>query len=81
MAVWPWYGALVKGQLYEAGEFLQVQHYRHVIRWADEIAARPAVQRGRKVNRFWGEPSSQLHERHEASDFDTKTQDKLATPG
>jgi len=81
MAVWPWYGALVKGQLYEAGEFLQVQDYRHVIRWADEIAARPAVQRGRKVNRFWGEPSSQLHERHEASDFDTKTQDKLATPG
>ncbi|ALT78595.1 glutathione-dependent disulfide-bond oxidoreductase [Paucibacter sp. KCTC 42545] len=81
MAVWPWYGALVKGQLYEAGEFLQVQDYRHVIRWADEIAARPAVQRGRKVNRFWGEPSSQLHERHEASDFNTKTQDKLATPG
>lgn len=81
MAVWPWYGALVKGQLYEAGEFLQVRDYRHVIRWADEIAARPAVQRGRKVNRLWGEPSSQLHERHEASDFDTKTQDKLATPG
>lgn len=78
MAVWPWYGALVKGQLYEAGEFLAVQEYRHVLRWADEIAARPAVQRGRKVNRTWGEPSSQLHERHDASDFDTRTQDRLA---
>lgn len=78
MAVWPWYGALVKGQLYEAGEFLAVQEYKHVLRWADEIAARPAVQRGRKVNRTWGEPSDQLHERHDASDFDTRTQDKLA---
>ncbi|HET6431025.1 glutathione-dependent disulfide-bond oxidoreductase [Dyella sp.] len=80
MAVWPWYGALVKGQLYEAGEFLSVQDYKHVLRWADEIAARPAVQRGRKVNRTWGEPSSQLHERHDAGDFDTRTQDKLAPP-
>ena len=80
MAVWPWYGALVKGQLYEAGEFLAVHEYKHVLRWADEIAARPAVQRGRKVNRTWGEPSSQLHERHDASDFDTRTQDKLAAP-
>ena len=78
MAVWPWYGALAKGQLYEAGEFLQVQEYTHVLRWAEHIARRPAVQRGRKVNRTWGEPASQLHERHDASDFDTQTQDKLA---
>jgi GST-like protein len=78
MATWPWYGALAKGQLYGAGEFLSVHEYRHVIRWADEIARRPAVHRGRKVNRTWGEPSSQLHERHDASDFDLKTQDKLA---
>lgn len=80
MAVWPWYGALVKGQQYEAGEFLQVHEYTHVLRWADQIAQRPAVQRGRKVNRTWGEPASQLHERHDASDFDTKTQDKLEKP-
>ena len=78
MAVWPWYGALVKGQLYEAGEFLQVQDYTHVLRWTDEIAQRPAVQRGRMVNRTWGQPASQLHERHDVSDFDTRTQDKLA---
>ncbi len=77
MAVWPWYGALAKGLLYDAAEFLQVQEYKHVQRWADQIAARPAVQRGRMVNRRWGDPASQLHERHEASDFDTKTQDKL----
>ena len=81
IAVWPWYGSLVKGVLYEAGEFLQVQDYHHVQRWADQIAARPAVQRGRMVNRSWGEPASQLHERHEASDFDHKTQDKLLPPG
>ena len=80
MAVWPWYGALVKGQLYEAGEFLQVQAYTNVLRWTDQIAQRPAVQRGRKVNRTFGQPSNQLHERHDASDFDTKTRDKLATP-
>ena len=80
MAVWPWYGALVKGQQYEAGEFLQVHEYTHVLRWADQIAKRPAVKRGRMVNRTWGDPASQLHERHEASDFDTKTQDKLAPP-
>ncbi|GAB3645467.1 glutathione-dependent disulfide-bond oxidoreductase [Ramlibacter alkalitolerans] len=80
MAIWPWYGALAKGQLYSAGEFLQVQGYRNVLRWTDEIAQRPAARRGRMVNRTWGEPASQLHERHEASDFDTKTQDKLA-PG
>ena len=78
MAIWPWYGALAKGQLYEAGEFLQVQEYRHVLRWANQIAKRPAVQRGRKVNRVFGDPASQLHERHDASDFDTQTQDKLA---
>ena len=77
MAIWPWYGTLVKGQLYEAGEFLQVQEYKNVLRWTDQIAKRPAVQRGRMVNRTWGQPASQLHERHEASDFDTKTQDKL----
>jgi len=80
MAIWPWYGALAKGQLYEAGEFLQVHEYTHVVRWADQIAKRPAVQRGRKVNRTWGEPASQLHERHDATDFDTRTQDKLAAP-
>jgi GST-like protein len=77
IAVWPWYGTLAKGQLYGAGEFLQVHEYRNVVRWTDEIARRPAVRRGRKVNRTWGEPSSQLHERHDASDFETKTQDKL----
>jgi GST-like protein len=70
IAIWPWYGALAKGQLYEAGEFLQVHEYRHVVRWADQVAARPAVQRGRKVNRTWGQPGSQLRERHEATDFD-----------
>ena len=77
IAVWPWYGALAKGLLYGAGEFLQVQDYPHVIRWTDQIAQRPAVQRGRKVNRAWGEPADQLHERHDASDFDTRTADKL----
>jgi len=78
IAVWPWYGTLVKGQLYGAGEFLQVQDYANVIRWTDEIARRPAAQRGRMVNRTWGQPASQLHERHEASDFETRTADKLA---
>jgi GST-like protein len=78
MAVWPWYGTLVKGQLYEAGEFLHVEEYTNVLRWTDQIAQRPAVQRGRMVNRAWGQPSSQLHERHEAIDFDTKTQDRQA---
>jgi len=77
MAIWPWYGALVKGLVYEAGEFLQVHEYTHVIRWADDIAKRPAVQRGRMVNRITGPLASQLHERHDASDFDTRTQDKL----
>ena len=77
MAIWPWYGALVKGLVYDAGEFLQVQSYKNVHRWTDKIAERPAVKRGRMVNRAFGEPSSQLRERHDASDFDTKTQDKL----
>ena len=77
MAVWPWYGALAKGLVYEAGEFLDVASYKHVQRWTDQIAERPAVKRGRMVNRVMGEPSSQLRERHEAADFDTKTQDKL----
>lgn len=70
MAIWPWYGALAKGQLYEAGKFLSVHEYTNVLRWAEAIAARPAAQRGRMVNRAWGEPSSQLPERHDASDFD-----------
>ncbi len=70
MAIWPWYGALVKGLLYDAGEFLSVHEYAHVIRWTERIAERPAVQRGRMVNRVWGEPPSQLPERHDASDFD-----------
>ena len=77
IAVWPWYGALVRGILYDAGEFLGVQEYTHVQRWASAIAARPAVQRGRMVNRTFGDLSSQLHERHDASDFLTRTQDKL----
>jgi len=78
MATWPWYGALAKGVLYESGEFLSVHEYRNVLRWTDEIAKRPAVKRGRMVNRTFGDPSQQLHERHEASDFETKTADKLA---
>ena len=77
MAIWPWYGQLVLGRLYEAAEFLDVDSYEHVVRWAKEIDARPAVLRGRMVNRPFGEPSLQLHERHDASDFDTQTQDKL----
>ncbi len=78
IAVWPWYGTLVKGQLYESGDFLQVRDYANVLRWTDRIARRPAAQRGRMVNRTWGQPSSQLRERHEASDFETRTADKLA---
>ena len=81
MAVWPWYGALAKGLVYEAGEFLQVADYKNVQRWTDAIARRPAVQRGRMVNRITGDPASQLRERHEASDFDTKTQDKVTAAG
>ncbi|MFK0690736.1 glutathione-dependent disulfide-bond oxidoreductase [Mesorhizobium sp. IMUNJ 23033] len=79
MAVWPWYGGLAKGRMYnDSGEFLAVQEYKHVQRWADAIDARPAVKRGRMVNRAFGDPAMQLHERHDASDFETKTQDKLA---
>ena len=77
MAVWPWYGALVTGQVYDAAEFLQVSEYKNVLRWTDLIGARPAVQRGRMVNRIMGDPASQLHERHDTGDFDTRTQDKL----
>jgi GST-like protein len=77
IAVWPWYAGLTKGWLYQAAEFLQAQEYRNVARWVDAIAERPAVQRGRMVNRVNGELSSQLHERHDASDFETKTQEKL----
>jgi GST-like protein len=77
MAIWPWYGGLVKGWQYGAAEFLSVQDYTNVVRWAEQIFARPAVARGRKVNRTSGEPSGQLHERHDAGDFETRTQDKL----
>jgi len=77
IAVWPWYGGLAKGLLYGAGEFLAVHEYRNVNRWADEIGARPAVKRGRIVNRLQGDPAQQLRERHDASDFELRTQDKL----
>ncbi len=77
IAIWPWYGALVAGLVYDAAEFLQVASYTHVVRWNEEIAARPAVKRGRMVNRVFGKPETQLRERHDASDFETKTQDKL----
>ena len=80
MATWPWYGNLVLGEAYGAGEFLQVESYKNLRRWANEVLQRPAVQRGRKVNRTWGELSDQLHERHDATDFDLKTQNKLAPP-
>ncbi len=78
IAIFPWYGGLVKGWLYGGAEFLSVQDYTHVQRWADKILDRPAVRRGRMVNRISGEPASQLHERHDASDFDLNTQDKRA---
>ena len=81
MAIFPWYGGLVKGWLYSAAEFLSVDEYKNLQRWASMLSARPAVQRGRMVNRTFGEPASQLHERHAASDFDTKTQDKIAGYG
>ena len=81
MAIWSWYGATAKGQMYEGGEFLSVHEYTHVLRWTDEVAQRPAVQRGRKVNRVTGPLEDQLHERHNAQDFDTQTQDKLAGKG
>src|SRR3982750_1756157 len=78
IAVWPWYGTLAKGLLYGAGEFLSVQDYKNVQRWADAIGERPAVKRGRIVNRLQGDPANQLHERHDASDFELRTQDRLA---
>jgi GST-like protein len=78
IAVWPWYGGLAKGLLYGAGEFLAVEDYKKVQRWADIIGERPAVKRGRIVNRLQGDPANQLHERHDASDFQLKTQDKVA---
>ncbi|MFT3999327.1 MAG: glutathione-dependent disulfide-bond oxidoreductase [Rhizobium sp.] len=81
IAIWPWYGGLAKGWQYGAGEFLQVQDYKNVQRWADQIYARPAVKRGRMVNRMSGDPSEQLRERHDASDFETRTQDKIAAAG
>ena len=76
MAILPWYGGLVKGWNYSAAEFISAHEYKHVLRWADLLTARPAVQRGRMVNPTSGEASSQLHERHDARDFDTKTADK-----
>ncbi len=79
IAVWPWYGALVAGLVYNAAEFLDVKSYKHIGRWSAKIAERSAAKRGRMVNRRWGELSSQLHERHDASDFELRTQDKLAT--
>jgi GST-like protein len=81
IAVWPWYGGLAKGLLYGAGEFLAVEEYKNVQRWADAIGARPAVKRGRIVNRMQGDPKSQLRERHDASDFELRTQDKLEAKG
>ena len=78
MAIWAWYGQLVLGRLYNAAEFLDVASYTHVVAWAEKIDARPAVKRGRMVNRAFGEPELQLHERHDASDFDLRTQDKIA---
>ena len=81
IAIWPWYGALALGQLYDAGEFLQVADYRHVVRWAQELAERPAVKRGRMVNRTHGPLEHQLHERHDARDFATRTEDKLQAQG
>lgn len=78
MAIWPWYGGMVKGWNYGAGEFLSVHEYKNVLRWADQLHARPAVKRGRMVNRVSGDPAGQLRERHDASDFETKTQDKVA---
>ena len=79
IAIWPWYGQLVLGRLYDAAKFLEVESYTHVTRWANAINEREAVQRGRMVNRLFGEPETQLHERHDASDFDTKTQDKVSS--
>jgi GST-like protein len=81
MAIWAWYGQLVLGRLYNAATFLDVASYKNVMAWAEKIDARPAVKRGRMVNRAFGEPELQLHERHDASDFDLRTQDKIAPKG
>ena len=81
MAIWPWYGSVVKGAAYSAGEFLSVHEYKNVIRWVDQVGARPAVKRGRMVNRTFGDPAGQLRERHDASDFETRTEDKLHPQG
>ncbi|QKX17425.1 glutathione-dependent disulfide-bond oxidoreductase [Microbulbifer sp. YPW1] len=81
MAIWPWYGAVINNEAYDAAEFLQAHTYKNVNRWVKEIGERPAVQRGKMVNRTWGEPSEQLHERHNASDFENRTQDKLEDSG
>jgi GST-like protein len=77
MAIWPWYGSLVANRIYDAAEFLSTHEYEHVNRWEKEIGERPAVKRGKMVNRSWGELHEQLRERHDASDFDLRTQDKL----
>jgi GSH-dependent disulfide-bond oxidoreductase len=80
MAIWPWYGAVLKNLAYDAAEFLEAHTYTNVMRWTDQIAERPAVKRGRMVNRAWGEPEDQLLERHDASDFELRTQDKIGEP-
>ncbi|MBN8432418.1 glutathione-dependent disulfide-bond oxidoreductase [Microbulbifer salipaludis] len=77
MAIWPWYGAVVKNKAYDAAEFLEAHTYKHVNRWVDEIGERPAAKRGAMVNRTWGDPAGQLHERHDASDFELRTQEKI----
>ena len=79
IAIWPWYGALVKNAAYDAAEFLDAGSYSHLGRWVEEVGKRPAVKRGRMVNRTWGELDQQLHERHHADDFNTRTQDKLVS--
>ncbi|MCA8903145.1 MAG: hypothetical protein KDA53_18055, partial [Hyphomonas sp.] len=81
MAIWPWYGSLVLGLAYSAGEFLSVHEYTNVLRWTKQIGERPAVKRGRMVNSTFGKPENQLRERHDASDFDLRTQDKLEPEG
>ncbi|WP_281017752.1 MULTISPECIES: glutathione-dependent disulfide-bond oxidoreductase [unclassified Minwuia] len=81
MAIWPWYGAVINNAVYEAAEFLDASSYKNMVRWTKQIGQRPAVKRGRMVNRAMGEPSSQLRERHDASDFETKTQDKIEAAG
>ena len=78
IAIWPWYGALVENKVYEAAEFLEAHTYKNLIRWTQEVGAREAVKRGKMVNCTWGDPQNQLHERHDANDFLTKTQDKIA---